>query len=600
MFAYALWLLIAKSIGDSTSLYASPAPLTPRLALAIMQDAMLVFTCGLLFYQVAGRMGPRAGRVLLAAGTLLSCVYGVANGATLRYFNRDFIQSIGDLLSLHVRLADVPGFAAEYARGLGTFLCVAAHLLVGLVFCRKPVRPAPWRWSVVGLLAVQSVGLARVPLVAAAVRRLDPADQAFTSNYTYAVKPLIASEHRPPERRSQLGTAPRTVILFINESLSRFFPFRDGAPTGLMAGIVADWSPKTGAWIEFPEAKTNAPVTDISVPSMLTGVDPVEGSAKIQAMPFVFDLAHAAGYRTGFFTSQDYTWGGFDNFYRAARIDTYVTAGNLPAQLPRVSEYGVDDMEIADRVADYVRHLRADERCFLVINTNAMHVPYQTTSKIPVPKTLTGDKQKVAYILESYYGEIFAALEHAGRLTDSLMIVTSDHGELDAKRPRSVDRLDCHFDEVLTVPFYVHLPVQTAPAIRERMAANAEKTVANVDIAPTLADIFGYGPPPGLDYAGFSLFSIVPADRIVYCLTSNEWKQWSRPAFSLSQGRERFIFMADEGAFWFDVARDPLEQHGVTQGARYEAFLRRAQAVPLLQEMLLQLDLNRQGQLTAE
>jgi len=600
MFAYALWLLIAKSIGDGTSLYASPAPLTPLLALAIIQDAILFFTWGLLLYQVAGRSGPRTGRVLLAAGTLLSCVYGVANGATLRYFNRDFIQSIGDLLSLHVRLADVPGFAAEYALGPGTFLCIAAHLLVGFFFCRRTVRPGPWRWSVVGLLAVQCAGLAREPLLASAANRLDHTDQRFTGSYTHVVKPLTASQHRAPERRSQLGIASRTVILFINESLPRFFPSRQDASTGLMAGIVANWSPKTGAWIEFPDAKTNAPVTDISVPSMLTGVSPVEGSAKIQAMPFVFDLAHAAGYHTAFFTSQDYHWGGFDDFYGAARIETYVTAGNLPVQLPRVSEDGIDDMEIADRVADYVRHLHADERCFLVINSNALHVPYQTTSKIPLPKTLTGDKQKVAYILESYYGQIFAALEHAGRLADSLMIVTSDHGELDARRPRSVDRLDCHFDEVLTVPFFVHLPAQAAPPIRERVEANAEKPVANVDIAPTLADIFGYGPPPGLDYAGFSLFSIVPADRVVYCLTSNEWKQWSRPAFSLSQGRERFIFMADEGAFWFDVGRDPQEQHGVTQGERYEAFLQRAKAVPLLRDMLLRLDLNRQGQLPAD
>jgi arylsulfatase A-like enzyme len=390
------------------------------------------------------------------------------------------------------------------------------------------------------------------------------------------------------------------VVLFINESLARFFPSSDGASTGLMAKIVADSSPKAGAWIEFPYAKTNSTVTEISVPSMLTGVDPVEGSAKIHAMPFVFDLAHAAGYRTAFFTSQDYSLAGFDNFYRPARIETYVTENNLPIPLPRVNDTGIDDMEIADRVADYVHHLGADERCFLVINSNALHVPLQTTSKIPLPKTLTRAEQKVAFILESYYGRIFAALEDTGRLTESLMIVTSDHGDRDVKRPRSVDRIGDHFDEVITVPFYVHLPVQLAPQIKERVALNAERTVANVDIAPTLAEIFGYGPPPGLDYAGFSLFSIVPSNRIVHCLTTNEWKQWSQSAFSLSQGTERFIFMANAGAFWFDVARDPQELHGVTQGARYDAFLQHAMTVPLLQDMLLRLEIDRQDQRTTQ
>ena len=600
MFAYALSLLIAKSVGDSTSLYASAAPVTPLLALAIIQDSFLFFTWGLLLYQVAGLTGPRAGRVLLAVGTLLSCVFCLANGATLRYFNREFIQSIGDLLSLNVRLADVPYYATQYASGLSAFLCIAAHLLVGFNFCRRPVKNTQWRWSVVGLLAIQSAGLAREPLIELAIKRLDYGAPASAGGYTYTSKPLTASQHRPPERRSQLGIAPRTVIVFINESLSRFFPSSGGASTGLMAKIVADSSPKAGVWIEFPFAKTNGTVTDISVPSMLTGVDPVEGSAKIHAMPFVFDLAHAAGYRTAFFTSQDYTWAGFDEFYRSARIETYVTGNNLPSPLPMVNDMGIDDMEIADRVTDYVRHLRADERCFLVINSNALHVPLQTTSKIPVPKTLARAEQKVAFILESYYGQIFAALEHAGRLTDSLMIVTSDHGDRDVRRPRSVDRIGDQFDEVITVPFYVHLPVQIAPKIRERVVLNAEKTVANLDIAPTLAEIFGYGPPPGLDYAGFSLFSIVPSDRISFCLTTNEWKQWSRTAFSLSQGTERFVFMSDEGAFWFDVAHDPQELHGVTQGARYDAFLQRAKAVPLLQNLLLQLDTNRQDQRATE
>jgi len=600
MFGYALSLLIAKSLGDGTSLYASAAPVTPLLTLAILQDAILFFTCGLLLYQVAGLIGPRAGRVLLAAGTLLSCIFCVANGATLHYFNREFIQAAGDLLSLNVPFADVPYYATQYASGLSAFLCIAAHLLVGFIFCRRPVKNVQWHSSVVGLLALQSIGLAHEPIIGLAINRLDRTEPAFAGEYTYTFQPLTASQHRSPERRSQLGVVPRTVVLFINESLSRFFPSSEEASTGLMAKIVAASSPKAGAWIEFPYAKTNGTDTEISVPSMLTGVDPVEGSAKLHAMPFVFDLAHAAGYRTAFFTSQDYSWAGFDNFYRPARIDTYVTGNNLPVRLPRVNDTGIDDMEIADRVADYVHHLGADERCFLVINSNALHVPLQTTSKIPLPKNLTSAEQKVAFILESYYGRIFAALEHTDRLADSLMIVTSDHGDRDPGRPRSVDRIGDHFDEVITVPFYVHLPVQIAPKIRERVASNAERTVANVDIAPTLAEIFGYGPPSGLDYAGYSLFSIVPPDRISCCLTTNEWKQWSQTAFSLSQGTERFIFMANAGAFWFDVARDPLELHGVTQGARYDAFLQHAMTVPLLRNLLLQLDIGRQNQRTTE
>ena len=52
------------------------------------------------------------------------------------------------------------------------------------------------------------------------------------------------------------------------------------------------------SFVVFHHAFSNSSATDVSMPSILTGVAPFESGHKLHEMPFLWDWGHAAGMRT--------------------------------------------------------------------------------------------------------------------------------------------------------------------------------------------------------------------------------------------------------------------------------------------------------------
>lgn len=581
---FALCLLFARLIGDGISLAAASAPLSALFTLPALQSAALFATCAVLADQAAARLPRGPGKALLLAFVLFSLVLALIDGTALRYLREDALHSAGDLLSQYTTAGDIWVYAKQYVGLPLLVFSLIAHGGIALFSGWRRPRPARWAGQAAVLGIVQVAGWFGPAALDAGLGRLGGDQAGFSQAYVFRYRTLAATTHRLPVPRPLLLRHPATVVLFINESTPRQFPDSAGRRGELMRGIIRRAPAEAGPWIAFPKARTNASMTDISVPSLLTGVDPIEGADKLEAMPFVFDLARAAGYRTAFFTAQDYTVNGFHEFYSAARIGTYLTGDHLG--LPKVNESGVDDMVVADRVARFFREARPGEPLFVVVNTNALHLPLQQTSEIPIPALPTRE-QRAAYVLEQYYRSVLGALEQTGRLAASLVIVTSDHGESDPLRPRSVARQRDHYEEVTNIPFFVHLPKGSPAELYARLRQNAAGNIANIDIAPTLADCFGFGPPEGLAYAGTSLFQQVPPDRLTDSVTTCEWRRWSFSAFGLARGEERLVFIEGERPGWFDLARDPQELHPVFSGEQVDSYLRWAGGVPTLEEILL-------------
>jgi len=580
----ALALLLARLVGDGISLKAAGASLASLATRPSLQSAALFLTLAVLVDQGAARLGRRAAAAarlgLIAAAFFL----GLTDGTAWRYLREDSFHSVGDLLSQYTNPGDVWVYAEQYVGVPLLIFSAAAHAAIAVLALRRGARPARWAGRAAALAAVQAAAWVWPLAVDRALVRLGGEDAGAAQPYVFRYRSLSTTVHQAPVPRPRLLERPPTVVLFINESTPAHFPDSAGRRGRLMRGIVAAAPADGGSWIEFPRARTNASMTDISVPSLLTGVDPIEGGDKLEAMPFVYDLASAAGYRTGFFTAQDYTVNSFHDFYRAARIGTYITGDHLG--LPKVNESGIDDMVVADLVVRFLRASRPGEPLFLVVNTNGLHLPLQQVSEIPVPPLATRER-RAAYIMERYYAAVFGALRDTGRLAGSLVLITSDHGETDSLRPRVVARQRDHYEEVINIPFFVHLPAGAGADLRRRLEANVPRNIANIDIAPTLADCFGFGPPASLAYAGTSLFQPVPADRLTDSVTTCEWRRWSYSAFGLAQGDERVVFIEGFGASYFDVGRDPMEARPFTSGERLDSYLRRAAATPALEEILL-------------
>lgn len=86
-------------------------------------------------------------------------------------------------------------------------------------------------------------------------------------------------------------------------------------------------------------------------------------------------------------------------------------------------------------------------------------------------------------LYDEHLGQVLGALEEAGRKGDTLVVVTSDHGDMDAHHGL-IWKGPFMYEQMVRVPLMVRMPGQ--PARRE-----SGHHAVNVDLAPTLLDYAG-------------------------------------------------------------------------------------------------------------
>jgi len=173
-------------------------------------------------------------------------------------------------------------------------------------------------------------------------------------------------------------------------------------------------------------------------------------------------------------------------------------------------------------------------------------------------------------VFDDYLGRVLHALEEAGILDDTLVIVTADHGEELLERGH-VGHTSCNlkgtlYDECLLVPLVMRYPPKLPPSIVVR------QQVSQVDIMPTIFDLMDIP----FDFAadGRSLLPLIrgarefreeayaetpPAgwqalrgdERRIYCVRTPRWKLIEHVVRPGAPGRHEL----------YDLALDPVEKH---------------------------------------
>lgn len=92
--------------------------------------------------------------------------------------------------------------------------------------------------------------------------------------------------------------------------------------------------------------------------------------------------------------------------------------------------------------------------------------------------------------VDAHVGRLLAALEADGRLADTLVVFTSDHGEF--LGDRGLGEKELFYDEVVRVPLVVVDPDPRAHATRGRREA---RFVEAIDVVPTVLAALGIVPP---------------------------------------------------------------------------------------------------------
>ena len=152
--------------------------------------------------------------------------------------------------------------------------------------------------------------------------------------------------------------------------------------------------------------------------------------------------------------------------------------------------------------------------------------------------------------LDDRVGQVLAGLRDAGLEEDTIVLFTSDHGELLGERGLWYKM--AFFDAAARVPLIAWAPGQIAPA---RIAT----PVSQLDLAPTLLDLCGAEPASGLD--GRSLAPALAgaplpaADVVAEYLAEGV----QAPAVMLVRGRHKYVHCAGDPPQLYDLEADPQE-----------------------------------------
>ena len=266
---------------------------------------------------------------------------------------------------------------------------------------------------------------------------------------------------------------------------------------------------------------------------------------------------------------------------------------------------------VADRTIDYIKSRGKQDRPFLCwtgfiqphppLSSPASYshlydgkVPQHTSSKTPLSKFAEEnkciadhpDEETVNRHRELYasaitwvdynIGRIIEALRETDQLDNTLIIFTSDHGEMLG---------DCDtyqkflaYDGSCRVPFIMRWPSRVE-------AGSVKKEFVDLnDLLPTFADLAGTSYPGPYELPGESLFAAVPQKdrRYQYVEHQRESKRWC----CLRDERWKLVHYYGDDEQMFDMLNDPLELENLLYARGDEPEIRAAHA--RLREKLLQ------------
>jgi hypothetical protein len=168
--------------------------------------------------------------------------------------------------------------------------------------------------------------------------------------------------------------------------------------------------------------------------------------------------------------------------------------------------------------------------------------------------------------MDAPFGEFIAFLKARGLYDNSIIVLTSDHGECFGESAR-LGHTSGLFPQVIRVPLIIHLP----PALRAQVVWDAKEVAFSADVTPSLYYLLGHRPIRNSPVLGRPLFTA----------TADEYRAYVRPYYLLAssyapvygilanRGQALFIVDARGANYFYDLTRDPAALHNhVTEAIR--------------------------------
>ena len=169
--------------------------------------------------------------------------------------------------------------------------------------------------------------------------------------------------------------------------------------------------------------------------------------------------------------------------------------------------------------------------------------------------------------LDEKIGNLFHTLEETGQLENTVVIYTSDHGEMNGEH--GMWRKSNFYEASARVPLQIVFPDKLSSGKR------VDEVVSLVDLTATLVDVGGAQPLRQLD--GDSLLPLMQG-------AASDWKDFAfseylahgveRPMAMVRKGRYKFNYSLGDPPELYDIAEDPGEFRNLANDEAYQAICR--------------------------
>ena len=274
---------------------------------------------------------------------------------------------------------------------------------------------------------------------------------------------------------------------------------------------------------------------------------------------------------------------GFD-YWKACECTHDYNQSVYLANTPQPLQWkGYDAIAQTDDAVHYVRtHAHTGKPFLLFLAWGPPHSPYETA---PEKYRAMYDRDKIVLranvpagtagtaraMLANYYahctalddclGTLRAALADAGLEENTLLIFTSDHGDLLGSQGGFNKQQP--YDESVRVPLLVHWPAALGTA-----AKTLDAPINSEDIMPTILGLCGVRIPAsveGRDYSTYLRGGASPSDGATLISCAAPFGQWTRKVGGREYRgvrTERYTYVRDLKGPWllFDNLRDPYQE----------------------------------------
>jgi len=221
---------------------------------------------------------------------------------------------------------------------------------------------------------------------------------------------------------------------------------------------------------------------------------------------------------------------------------------------------------------------RVDKKRPVLFYTQAMNVHQFAVNNLPGMNSENwrirpGFNNRIAYELhqvDDCLGGFFAYLKARGLYDNSIIVVTSDHGDATGELGRFSHSTSI-YPEIMRVPLLMHLP----SALRRSVIFDETHLSTLTDITPSLYYLLGHRPIIANPLFGHPLFVETQEELEHYRRTQLFMASDERAVYGLLTDNGRFLYTTYDSpaqSFLFDLEHDPNAQHNLLTDSLQKAY----------------------------